>query len=184
MMKRIKLLSLISLSILNLNLGATNDPMGYAQKLLKNPKELYAFAAAIVLGNVAHGMAQREYDDKGTYRTIGTSEVGPLIEEVAYCFAAGTGITAIEHSLTGTGDLTLRAGIEAAISNAISLMCTNWVAEQDMYKSLNRNHPLLRGWLPFNTKYDDSVKKATVFSLVRSAINIVKKTVNTPSIAS
>jgi len=184
MLKRIKLLSLLSLSMLNLDLGAAFDPMNYVQKCLKNPSELYPLIAAVLAGNVAYYVSQREYDDKGAYRTVGTQDVDPLVAEIAYCGATGVGITAIEHSLTGTGDLTLRAGVESSLINAISLMCTDVIAEQDIYKSLDRNHPLLRGWLPRTTKYDDIVKQATVFSLVRSAINMVRRTITTPVLVS
>lgn len=184
MLKQVKLLSLISITLAGSTAQAAMDPLSYVKSLWGKPQDLGTMAVAAVLGNIAYSVSQREYTDKGEYRTIGDNEADPMLARALYCAAAGTGLTAIEHSLTDKiDDLSIQARVINSLVNAAALFCTECAADQDIYRSLNRNHPLFRGWLPFNAKFDDVVKKALVFGTFRSAIQAVQNMANSASVA-
>ncbi len=183
MMKQVKLLSLVAILTSGVVAQGAMDPVDCLRNLSKRSNTLATYAAAMILGNVAYSLSQREFDDKGTYRTVGDSDIDPVTADLSYCLAMGTGITAIENTLTGTADLTIRGSVEQSLTNAVCCFLTNLVSAQDAYKSLDRNHVLLRGWLPGSTKIDDTAKKALVFAVTRSLINRAKAAVNVPSVA-
>jgi hypothetical protein len=176
MLRQVKLLSLIGFVLANSSLqGGIEAPFNYVESLIRRPKDLAMIACAAVMGNVAYSLSQREYTEKGEYRTIGDTEVDPLIAEIAYCAAAGTGLAAIENLGTdGNANLSFNNRLSAATVNTICMFGTDLVAKQDIYQSLDRNHPLFRGWLPFNVKFDDLVKRLVVFGALRTALKTVQ----------
>lgn len=128
-----------------------------------------AFGAAMLLGNFAASLSEREFDDKGSFRTIGTPEVDPEVADVLYACAGGTGITAIK-SLFDKEDMNLNAGIEKSVLNAIAIWATEKVSGHEIYRSFDRNHCFMRGWLPFNAKFDDLAKKVILFAVTRGLV--------------
>lgn len=175
MLRHVKLLSLIGLVLANSNLqGGIETPFNYVESLVRRPKDLAMIACAVVMGNMAYGLEQREYTNQGDqHRTVGTPEVDPLVAELAYCAAAGTGLAAIEN-MSGSDNLSFSDRLSAATVNALCMFGTDLVAKQDVYQSLDRNHPLFRGWLPFNVKFDDLVKRLVVFGALRTAVRTVQ----------
>ena len=178
MTKQIKLLSLLTLcSVGAANAGGHTKP---AMKLdiyacskdvvsgNRNNTAL-AFGAAMLLGNFAASLSEREFDDKGSFRTIGTPEIDPEIADVLYACAGGTGITALK-GLFDKEDMNLNDGIEKSALNAVALWATEKVAGHEVYRSIDRNHWLMKGWLPFNTKFDDLAKKVIVFAVTRGVV--------------
>lgn len=175
MLRQIKLLSLITVSMSCVVTNAAMDPFSYVKSLWGKPQDLGTMAVAAILGNIAYSVSQREYNDKGDFRTIGNDEADPMLTRALYCAAAGTGVTAIEHSWSDKNEeISVQDRVVKSLVNAVALFCTEYAADQDVYRSLNRNHPLFRGWLPFNAKFDDIVKKTLVFSTVRSALQSLK----------
>lgn len=132
-------------------------------------KTALAFGAAMLLGNFAASLSEREFDDKGSFRTIGTPEVDPEVADVLYACAGGTGITALK-GLTSKEDMNLKDGLESSALNAAALWATEKVARHEVYRSIDRNHWLMKGWLPFNTKFDDLVKKVIVYHVTRGIV--------------
>lgn len=188
MLRQVKLLSLITLAVANSSLqGGIQAPFNYVESVFRRPGDLATLACAIVMGNIAYGLEQREYTGAGDqYRTVGTPEVDPLISTASYCLAAGTGLTAIENLVGGTDDLSAKERLINSAINSACLFGTDLVAKQDIYQSLDRNHPLFRGWLPFNVKFDDAVKRIVVFGGLRTALNALKArattVLNTPTL--
>ena len=179
MMKQVKLLTLVTIitagSVLQ---AATVDPVSRIVNVLKRSNTMATYVAAVVLGNIAYSNAQREYDDKGNFRSVGNKATDSLTEELCYCAAVGTGLTALENSVSGDSDLTIRGSIDCSITNAVSCYLTNLIARQDAYKALNRNHVLLRGWLPEYTKFDEPAKKMFTLAVVRSLVNSARARLN------
>ena len=182
MMKQVKVLTLIALMAAGQTMHCLVDPIDYVCKTAKRNHTLGLYVAAMIIGNLAYTLAEREFDDKGGFRSIGDSEVDPITADLMYCAATGAGIAALENSLLEDGDLTTKASIEKTITNAVCCFLTNLVTAQDVYKSFDRNHVLLRGWLPWSTKFDDAAKKALVFAATRSLIARAKNLVNTSSL--
>lgn len=178
MLKQFKLLSLCALiSAASLSQAVSVDAVLRIKDVSKRNHTLATYAAAIILGNIAYSLQQREFDDKGTFRTVGDNDLDPMAADASYCLAMGTGLAAIENSLTGTEDLTVKGSIDASLTNAVSFFLTNMVMAQDWCKSLDRNHIALRGWLPWSTKFDTSAKQALLFTVWRSVVSHAKKSV-------
>ena len=134
MLKQIKLLSFISVLMIGTVGNAAIDPFSYVKSLSKRPHDLGTMAVAAVLGNIAYAISEREYTDKGEYRTIGETEADPIVAEALYCAAAGTGLTAIENSLKdGSDNLSVQNRVVSSLINGICLFCTSYVEKQDIY---------------------------------------------------
>lgn len=182
MMKQVKLFALMALIVTGQTMHGLVDPVDYICQTAKKSHTLGLYVAAMIMGNLAYTLSEREFDDKGCFRSVGDSDVDPITADMMYCLATGAGITAVENTLFETDDLTTRGSIEKTITNAVCCFLTNLVTAQNTYKSLDRNHVLLRGWLPWSTKFDDSAKKALVFAITRSLIGRAKNLVNTPAV--
>lgn len=164
MMKTIKLLSLMTLaatcntyaevSLLDrtLNMGTNNA---------------LTLATAVALAEGAYCYSQREFDDKGMYRTVG-GEDDSSITDLGYSCAYGTGLTALKN-IANNENPTLTANLKESLINSFCFWVTKQVTRQAAYKDLSRNSVFLR-WVPITTKVDDGVKQLVTFAVVKSLV--------------
>lgn len=169
MKKQAKVLSLVALCAMTsgLQAGFAADHLaksgvivGYASDVLSGnrSKSLIMGAAVIALGNIAYKLRPFQYDDKGTRSVTGESEVSPMLADAAYAMAVGSGF-AFAGNISAPADLSFKAVAEDAVLNAVAVYATEKIAERPGFNKLDRNHWVLRGWLPYDVKVDGVVKK-------------------------
>ena len=169
MIKRIKLLSLVSLVVATAGLraeydGALIDPakfVGAFGSILRKPHTGCFLGAAVVASMFADDMSKREYDDKGAYKTISTSEVDPMVTDAVYCLAEGAGYAAVNQWLCEKEDMSIKQGVSNSLVSAAALFVVEQAKNMGMFRSLNRNNALFR-WVPWSVKCDEAVAKSVL----------------------
>lgn len=182
MKKQVKLLTLLAVASVGIDVTATPGFAVVSEKVTKPLHCIYELAtkkqqtamllgAAVVAGLVVSGMEDREFDSNGSHRTVGHTDADPMMAEVAYCTSLGMGATVLSQ-MTKDHDITLKDGIEKSVINAAALFTANRVAETEVYKSISRNHPLLKGW--FSKSITDGSKKFLTAAAAKEVITFIK----------
>jgi hypothetical protein len=168
MKKQVKLLSLITMfTVAGINAdgglkGFCKNPVEFGKTASGSSNVLTKGLVAVGLGIVASTVADRDYDEKGAYKSV-TKDTDPMMEDAMYCVAGGAGWSFVEamSDLSAKKQTMTDMGKESLL-NAAALWVTNMIAKQPVYRSIDRNHFLLKGWVPFNLKLDDTFKKIIV----------------------
>lgn len=168
MIKRIKLLSVMALVATSAAVQCAGDIVDTMLNMGKN--NAITLAAAVALANGAYCYSQRDYDDKGAYRTAGGEEDNAVTDGVYSC-VYGTGYTVFENLRNGENP-SLMANAEQSVVNAVCFWVTKQITRLDAYKNLNRNSFLLR-WVPITTKVDEGAKMLATFAIVKSLVGKV-----------
>src|SRR3990167_9829355 len=97
MLKQIKLMSVMALVLTNTIESATDMLTAALNMGNTNAATL---AAAALLAEGAYCLSQRDFDDKGNYRTVGGDD-DSMTSDIPYSCAYGTGMTVLENIRDG-----------------------------------------------------------------------------------
>ncbi len=164
MLKQIRLLSIMTLAA-TCNLQSAMDLDSVLNMGTNNAVTL---ATAALIAEGAYCYSQREFDDKGMYRTVG-GEDDSALTDVGYSCAYGAGFTALKN-IANNQNPTLTANAKESLVNSLCFWLTKQITRQAAYKDLSRNSFVLR-WVPITTKIDDGVKQLVTFAVVRSLMS-------------
>jgi len=175
MNKQVKLLSFLALFAVTGSTNVANAHVCDAKKIMpyeclkslpKHTNKLMCLGAAITLGNIAANADEVRTSRKDIDFSVEEQEMTDILRACA----GGTGITFMK-SLYDKSDLDIKEGVEKSALNAAALWLVEKVSRCETYRSLDRNHWALKGWLPFTTKFDEMAKKVILFSVTRGMLN-------------
>lgn len=186
MLKQIKLLSLVSfLTISSLSLAVLPDPLEYAKRLYLRPSVQGCVATGMALGTLGYYLAPGHHNESGVYTLVVDKSAADHVAEAVNCAALGAGCTVYENLQVPNGVMysepTKSDLIESSLINGAAFWLTNRLAETDVYNSLDRNHPLTRGWVPWFVDLSEKAKLFGSFLLVRSVLKHTRDLLSNPA---
>lgn len=184
MLKQIKLLSLLSfITTASLSQAVLPDPLEYAKRLYLRPGTQACVAAGIALGTLGYYLAPGHHNELGIYQLVVDKSAADHAAEAVNCAALGAGCTVYENLQIPDDkyiEPTQRNLLESSIINGTAFWLTNRIAETDVYNSLDRNHPLARGWVPWFVDLSEKAKLLGSFLLVRSVLKHTRNALSSP----
>ena len=184
MLRQIKLLSLLSLVTAGTTVKPVlPDPLEYIQRLYLRPGTQACVAAGIALGTLGNYLASGHHNEYGVYQLVVDKSTADHVAEVVNCAALGAGCTVYENLSIPTElyvEPTQRNLVESSLINGTAFWLTNRLVETEVYQSLDRNHPLTRGWVPWFVDLSEKAKLFGSFLLVRSVLKHSRNMLTSP----
>lgn len=178
MNKQVKFISLLAFATIGMTAKADNpfslDPskdMAKAVTIVDKKMTAGLAVGAAVVAEVAHSFSPKEYDDKGASRSVGTPQ-DPVLGDALYSLSHGMGFTAVNQWLFKDADMDLKGAVRGSVVAGFADYVAEKMAQTQMFQSVSRNTPGFR-WVPFNIKFDDSIKRYAVMYVGTEVINKV-----------
>ena len=179
MKKQVKVLSLVALcamtSGLQAGFGTEAKPNIVANYIVeavcgkRNRSLMMVPVAAAAAYFVHENIRPFRYDDKGT-RSI-TEGTPSILADSADAALMGMGI-AFMHNVAAPVDMSFKDTVKDTLLYGTASYAVTRIASLPTFAKFDRNHWLVRGWLPMDVKLDTGLKTAIAGYLVGNVVEV------------